>query len=43
MGLNHNTAFLEFPKREHTGNEQICYGYAFKLRSDAELDVFYVN
>lgn len=39
-GLNHNTAFLEFPKREHTGNGPICYGYAYKFQSDDELDVF---
>ena len=39
-GLNHNTAFLAFPKREHTGSGSICYGYAFKFQSDDELGVF---
>ncbi|MDQ0970341.1 hypothetical protein QFZ31_000219 [Neobacillus niacini] len=39
-GLNHHTSFLEFPKREHTGNGPICYGYAYKFQSNDELDVF---
>ncbi|WP_282140399.1 hypothetical protein [Cytobacillus oceanisediminis] len=39
-GLRHSTALREFPKREHTGNEPICYGYAYKFTSDDELDVF---
>ncbi|MEH7336884.1 hypothetical protein V7161_30200, partial [Neobacillus drentensis] len=39
-GLIHNTAFLEFPKREHTGNGPICFGYAYKFQSTDELDVF---
>jgi hypothetical protein len=39
-GLNHNTAFLEFPKREHTGNGPICYGYSYKFQSVDELGVF---
>ena len=39
-GFNHNTAFLEFPKREHTGNGPIRYGYAYKFQTDDELDVF---
>lgn len=39
-GLNHNTAFLDFPRRDHTGNGSICYGYAFKFQSDDEVDVF---
>jgi hypothetical protein len=39
-GLVHNTSFLKFPKKEHTGNGPICYGYAFKFQSDDELDIF---
>lgn len=39
-GLNHNTAFLKFPKRDHTGNGPICYGHAYKFQSDEELNVF---
>lgn len=39
-GLNHNTSFLEFPKREHTGNGPIRYGYAYKFQSHDELDGF---
>jgi hypothetical protein len=39
-GLNHNTSFLQFPKRENTGNGPICYGYAYKFQSDDELDGF---
>ena len=36
----HSTALREFLKREHTGNETICYGYAYKFTSDDELKVF---
>lgn len=39
-GLTHSTALSAFPKRAHTGNGPICYGYAFKFQSDVELDVF---
>ncbi|MFJ8236175.1 hypothetical protein ACIQ34_10555 [Ureibacillus sp. NPDC094379] len=39
-GLRHSTAFLEFPKRKHTGNDSVSYGYAYKFQSDDELDVF---
>lgn len=39
-GFNHNTAFIKFPKREHTGNGTIHYGYAYKFQSNDELDVF---
>lgn len=39
-GLIHNTAFLKFPKREHTGNGPICFGYAYKFQSDDEVDGF---
>ncbi|MCS0822662.1 hypothetical protein NX029_01680 [Cytobacillus firmus] len=39
-GLSHSTALREFPKREHTGNGPICYGYAYKFLSVEELDVF---
>ena len=39
-GLNHSTAFRKFPKKDHTGNGPICYGYAYKFKSYDELDVF---
>jgi hypothetical protein len=39
-GLKHNTAFLGFPKRVHTGNGPICYGFAYNFQSLEDLDVF---
>ncbi|WP_226619098.1 hypothetical protein [Cytobacillus firmus] len=39
-GMRHSTVLREFPKREHTGNEPISYGYAYKFLYEDELDAF---
>ena len=39
-GLIHNTSFSQFPKKNNTGKESICYGYAFKFQSGDELSAF---
>ena len=39
-GLNHNTSFSQFPKKNNAGKESICYGYAFKFKSNDELSTF---
>ena len=39
-GLIHNTSFSQFPKKINSGKESICYGYAYKFKSDDELSEF---
>jgi hypothetical protein len=40
FGLNHNTSFNQFPKKQHTGKELIHYGYSFKFQSKEEVASF---
>jgi hypothetical protein len=39
-GITHSTAFTLFPKKQHTGQQPIQYGYSFKFISEKELDAF---
>ncbi|MFC9598711.1 hypothetical protein ACFTQL_12490 [Peribacillus butanolivorans] len=37
---SHSTALTQFPKEIHNGKRPISYGYAFKFKTEGELDAF---
>ncbi|WMX54802.1 DUF4145 domain-containing protein [Peribacillus sp. R9-11] len=37
---SHSTALTQFPKEIHNGKKPISYGYAFKFKTEGELDAF---